>query len=281
LRIADFGLRIENNNALFNFAIVNSRSAIVCSREHLMRERVIGVLGGLGPWATLDLFEKILRQMPVERDQDHLRIIIDNNPKIPDRSPAITGAGEDPTPALVATAQNLERAGADFIVIPCNTAHYFYDAIRSAVRIPVLHIMDETAAAAAAVPGLRVLGVLATAATMAAQLFHRACAPRGIEVIGPDAGDQDIVSRAIYGVKAGRMGEEVTRELTGVAARLVARGAQALVLGCTELPFVLKPQDVPVPLFDSNLILARAAVRAATPTPQPTPVPLPRSKSAV
>src|SRR5574341_528435 len=177
-----------------------------------MSQKVIGVLGGLGPWATLDLFEKILRQTPARIDQEHLRIIIDNNPKIPDRSPAILGEGEDPTPALVATAQNLQRAGADFLVIPCNTAHYFYDRIRAAVTIPVLHIMDEVAAAAREkVPGVHVLGVLATAATMASGLYHRACRRQGIEVIGPDPAGQQIVNRAIYGVKAGRMGAEVTR----------------------------------------------------------------------
>lgn len=238
-----------------------------------MNQKVIGVLGGLGPWATLDLFEKILRLVPAQRDQDHLRIIIDNNPKIPDRSPAIEGTAEDPTPALVATAQNLERAGADCIVIPCNTAHFFYDAIRAAVRIPVLHIMDEVAATAGVeVPGARVLGVLATAATMAAGLYHRACARVGIEVVGPDAAGQQVVNRAIYGVKAGQVGADVTRALSEVANRLVGRGAQALVLGCTELPFVLKPQDVRVPLLDSNLVLARAAVRFATTTPQAVPM---------
>src|SRR2546427_7655001 len=102
-----------------------------------MSQKVIGVLGGLGPWATLDFFEKILRLTPAKADQDHLRIIIDNNPKIPDRSPAILGEGEDPTPGLIATAQNLQQAGADFLVIPCNTAHFFYDRIVTAVSIPV------------------------------------------------------------------------------------------------------------------------------------------------
>lgn len=229
-----------------------------------MTKRVIGILGGLGPWATLDLFEKILRLTPAARDQDHLRIIIDNNPTIPDRSPAILGAGEDPTPALVATARNLERAGADFIVIPCNTAHAFFAPIAAAVDVPVLHIMDEVAATAVAeVPGLRRVGVLATRAAMAAELYRRSFARVGIEVVGPDSDGQDVVNQAIYGVKAGAMGPEVTRGLVGVCDRLLADGAQALVLGCTELPFVLRPSDVHVPLLDSNLILAHAAVREA------------------
>ena len=230
-----------------------------------MAEKIIGVLGGLGPWATLDLFEKILRLTPAQRDQDHLRIIIDNNPKIPDRQSAILGDGEDPTPALVATARNLEAAGADLIVIPCNTAHAFYPAIAAAVAIPVLHIMEEVASAArTAVPGLTQAGVLATRGAIASQLYDRAFARIGVEVLAPDARGQEIVNRAIYGVKAGRTGLEVTRELVQVVRHLVEAGVQAIVLGCTELPFVLRPADVPVPLLDSNLILAQAAVRAAT-----------------
>lgn len=229
-----------------------------------MREKVIGVLGGLGPWATLDLFEKILRLTPAQRDQDHLRLIIDNNPKIPDRSPAILGDGEDPTPALVATARNLQAAGADLIVIPCNTAHAFYDRIAAAVTVPVLHIMEEVARAAKIeVPDLRQVGVLATRAAVAARLYHRAFERVGVEVLVPDAAGQEIVNRAIYAVKAGQMGVDITHGLAQVAQRLITAGVQAIVLGCTELPFVLRAGDVSIPLLDSNLILARAAVRAA------------------
>ena len=235
-----------------------------------MNQKVIGVLGGMGPWATLDLFEKILRLTPAQVDQDHFRIVIDNNPKIPDRSPAILGDGEDPTPALVATAKNLQQAGADFLVIPCNTAHFFYERIAAAVSIPVLHIMDEVATAAReAGPDVRVLGVLATEATMASGLYQRACGRCGIEVVGPDPAGQRVVNRAIYGVKAAQMSPEVTHGLVRVVTHLLARGAQAVVLGCTELPYVMKPHDLQVPLLDSNLVLARAAVRLAAGTPQP------------
>jgi aspartate racemase len=237
-----------------------------------MTHKTVGVLGGMGPWATLDFFEKILRLTPAKKDQEHLRVIIDNNPKIPDRSPAIVGEGEDPTPALVAGAQTLQRAGADFIVIPCNTAHYFYERVQKAVSIPVLHIMEEVATSASEeVPGARVLGILATAATVTSGLYARACARRGIEVVSPDPAGQKAVNHAIYAVKAGQMGPEITAGLRKIAEGLLAQGAQALVLGCTELPFVLKPQDVRVPLLDSNQILARAAVRFATGAPLPIP----------
>jgi aspartate racemase len=237
-----------------------------------MTHKTIGVLGGMGPWATLDFFEKILRLTPAKTDQEHLRVIIDNNPKIPDRSPAIVGTGEDPTPALVAGARILQQAGADVIVIPCNTAHYFYERVQNAVSIPVLHIMEEVVSTAREeVPSARVLGILATAAAVSSGLYARACARKGIEVVNPDPAGQQVVNRAIYAVKGGQMGPEITAGLKKIADGLVGRGAQALVLGCTELPFVLKPQDVRVPLLDSNQILARAAVRFATGVPVPTP----------
>ena len=237
-----------------------------------MTHKTIGVLGGMGPWATLDFFEKILRLTPAKTDQEHLRVIIDNNPKIPDRSPAIVGTGEDPTPALVAGARILQQAGADVIVIPCNTAHYFYERVQNAVSIPVLHIMEEVVSTAREeVPSARVLGILATAAAVSSGLYARAFARKGIEVVNPDPAGQQVVNRAIYAVKGGQMGPEITAGLKKIADGLVGRGAQALVLGCTELPFVLKPQDVRVPLLDSNQILARAAVRFATGVPVPTP----------
>src|SRR5256886_7999822 len=190
-----------------------------------MSQKVIGVLGGMWPWATLELFEKILRLTPAQDDQDHFRIVIDNNPKIPDRSPAILGDGEDPTPALVATAKNLQQAGADFLVIPCNTAHFFYERIAAAVSIPVLHIMDEVATAAReAVPDVRVLGVLATEATMASGLYQRACGRGGIEGVGAAPAGQRGVDRALYGVKAGPKGPEGTHGPGRGAPPLLAQG---------------------------------------------------------
>src|SRR2546426_10438469 len=110
-----------------------------------MSQKVIGVLGGLGPWATLDFFEKILRLTPAKADQDHFRIIIDNNPKIPDRSPAILDEAEDPTPELVATALLLQQPDADFLVIPCHTEHRFYDRIVADGSISLLHNTDDAA----------------------------------------------------------------------------------------------------------------------------------------
>ncbi|MDQ7828569.1 MAG: amino acid racemase [Armatimonadota bacterium] len=233
--------------------------------------RTIGVLGGLGPWATLYFFEQILRLTPAERDQDYLRVVIDNNPAIPDRTPAILAGGEDPVPALVATARNLQRAGAEVIAIPCNTAHAFYPAVAAAVEVPVLHIMGEVARAIRQrYPETRRVGLLATRGTVATGLYPRALAP-ACEVLVPPAEEQETVDRLIYAIKAQRADGRLRQEAVAVARRLVERGAALLILGCTELPLALAQTDLPVPTLDSTQVLAAAAVREALQGEDPVP----------
>ena len=236
--------------------------------------RTIGVVGGMGPWATLDFFEKVLRATPARRDQEHLRLIIDNNPKIPDRGPAILGDGEDPTPALVATARNVEAAGADLIVIPCNTAHYFYQAIQAAVRVPVVHIMREVAGAASRrFPRIGRVGLLATRATVATGLYQDAFRPLGAEVVVPDERGQEVIDRLIYAIKAQGVDDALRSAGVAVGRGLNRAGAEAIVLGCTELPLVLGEDTLGLPILDSNLTLAEVAVRLAT-SAEPLPAPV-------
>ena len=236
--------------------------------------RTIGVVGGMGPWATLDFFEKVLRATPARRDQEHLRLIIDNNPKIPDRGPAILGDGEDPTPALVATARNVEAAGADLIVIPCNTAHYFYQAIQAAVRVPVVHIMREVAGAASRrFPRIGRAGLLATRATVATGLYQDAFRPLGAAVVVPDQHGQEVIDRLIYAIKAQGVDDALRSAGVAVGRGLNRAGAEAIILGCTELPLVLGEDTLGLPILDSNLILAEVAVRLAT-SPEPLPAPV-------
>ena len=108
-------------------------------------EKVIGILGGLGPEATVFIFQKILQHTPASKDQEHLRILIDNNPKIPERLPAILGSGPDPVPMMVSSGQALTRAGAEFIIIPCVSAHYFLPELRRKITLPILSMLDEAA----------------------------------------------------------------------------------------------------------------------------------------
>ncbi len=230
-----------------------------------MPEKTIGILGGMGPEATVDLFAKIVAATPARIDQEHLRIVIDNNPKIPDRTAAALHGGEDPTRLLQTTASNLERAGADFLVMPCNSAHLFFDSIVQAVRIPVLHIADETVAEVARrYPKVRTVGVLAAHGTVQLRLYHDRLEAAGLKAISPDPGDQEIVQAAIFSVKAGDKGPVVCERIRGVAERLAAQGAELLLTACTELPLILRDGEVSVPVQDPTEVLAAAAVRFAT-----------------
>lgn len=229
-----------------------------------MAEKTVGILGGMGPEATVDLFAKIVGATPASTDQEHLRIIIDNNAKIPSRQANLLGNGEDPTPLLQATARNLERAGAGFIVMPCNTAHLFFDRVVEAVRIPVLNIADETVEdVLRRFPRIQTIGVLASTATVQLRLYHGKLEARGLRAISPAQADQEIVQSVIFSVKAGDKGPEVREMIRGVAERLAAQGAEALLTACTELPLVLQDGGVGVPVVDPTHALAMAAVRFA------------------
>jgi aspartate racemase len=228
-------------------------------------QKIIGVLGGMGPAATADFYQKLIAATPAKRDQDHLKVVILSDPHIPDRTAAIFGRGPDPTPALVAGAQVLVRAGADFLTIPCITAHHFYPALQRAVAVPILHIVGEAAAAVRGEqPDIRRLGLLATSGTLQARLFESHFGPRGLAIRTPDPALQETaVMPAIYAVKTGGDQEAARRRIREAAAALVAAGAQAIIAGCTEVPLILTPADLPVPLVDPTAILARAAVRRA------------------
>lgn len=231
--------------------------------DGLARRRTIGVIGGMGPLATADFYLRLVRATPAATDQEHLHVLIDSNTEIPNRTAAIEGRGPDPTPALVETARRLVAAGAEVLAIPCNTAHAFLDPIRRAVPgVPVLDIMEEVAAAAASLhPAPRAAGLLATSGTIRQRLYHAALSRRGIEVLIPDAEGQRVVSDAIASVKRGDTGPEVRARARASAEALVRAGAGAIVLGCTEVPVILGPGDLSVPVLDGTELLARAAVR--------------------
>ena len=227
-----------------------------------MPEKIIGILGGMGPEATIDLFYKIIKFTPAEKDQDHLRIIIDNNPKIPDRTIAILGIGEDPLPSLQETARNLEKAGADFIIIPCNTAHYFLLLIQESVKVPILNMIEKTAKETQKkIPSIIKVGLLASIGTYKTEIYHQQFKKFNIEVISPEEKDKEEVMKAIYEVKAGNLSEGIKRNIIKIAQKLIDKGAEAIIAGCTEIPLILKEEDVVVPLIDPTQVLAKAAVQ--------------------
>jgi aspartate racemase len=224
----------------------------------------VGVLGGLGPEATLDFFAKVLALTGARRDQDHLHLIIDDNPKVPNRNEAIAGSGPSAGPALVAMARRLEAAGADFLVMACNTAHYWEADVRGAIAIPFVSIIDETCAALARrLPEARRFGVLAAGGCRQARLYERGLEARGLQPLSADDAQQARFMELLYAIKAGDRGDTVRSAMKALGEELVAVGAEAVIAACTEVPLVLSEGDLSRPLVDSTAVLAEATVAYA------------------
>lgn len=230
-----------------------------------MSRRTIGILGGMGPLATADLYTKIIQATPAQTDQEHLPVIIHADPSVPDRTAALLDGGEDPVPLLIRGAQNLARAGAEFVVIPCNTAHAFLGQVRAECPIPIVNMIDESARAVRElVEAGATAGILATSGTLAANLYQTALEHHGLQFVAPDESAQALVMQTIGQVKAGAIDDQTVKPVLTAAGELEAAGASALLAACTELPVVLQQADVNVPLIDPTEILARAAVRIST-----------------
>lgn len=232
-----------------------------------MSKQIIGILGGMGPQATCDLFQKLIDATPATSDQEHVHIIIDNNPQIPDRTKGIQGTGPDPVPELVATAKRLAAAGCNFVLIPCNTAHYYAKQVEEKAGVTVLSMIETVAEVAAQrLPKGATVGIVATNGTLQTGLYHDALRRHGLVPIQPEENDQAEVMDIIYGphgVKAGFRDAPLRRRCRMVAERLVARGAQAVIAGCTEIPLVLEDGDLTVPVLDTTGLLAKEAIRRA------------------
>lgn len=225
-------------------------------------KKSIGILGGMGPLATADLFRKIVLLTDAERDNDHIRIYIDDNASIPDRTAAILSGGPDPLPAMTDSLRKLEACGADCIIMPCNTAHYFLPRLQALTEIPFLSMLEAAARACRArFPG-RTAAVLATKGTLAAGLYQRALEAESVPFLIPAPAEQDALMRVIYeGVKAGRPPETYRADMISVLERLAAQGAGCFILGCTELPLAAQALALDVPLVDPTAELAKAAIR--------------------
>ena len=229
-----------------------------------MNQKIIGILGGMGPEATLDLFHKIIRLSAVEKDQDHFRIIIDNNPKIPDRTAAIFGKGENPLPALQETAKNLEKAGADFIIMPCNTAHYFISEIQQSIKIPILNMIKETAHYVKSIfPSIKNVGLLATKGTYKTELYTSFFKEKNIEILIPSPLEQNKIMDIIYKIKSSILSKEIKNQMIAISEELIKKGAEAIIAGCTEIPLILKNEDIKIPVIDPTNILAKRAIEEA------------------
>lgn len=240
----------------------------------------VGVVGGVGPAATVDFMQKIVRNTPATRDQDHIKLLVEQNPQIPDRTENLIGEGPDPTISLYATCRKLEAGDADIIAIPCNTAHAYVERVQPYLGIPIVNMLTVTAEQIRSTfPDLRKVGLLATSGTVASGVYRKALEAAGLEQVVPSAERQAGVMNAIYGpqgVKAGFTTGACVDDLLAAIDELAASGVEVVILGCTELPLLLPQATVntsegrAVTLIDPTDVLARHCVARALAHPVPS-----------
>jgi aspartate racemase len=244
-------------------------SGPVPSRERAFK---LGVVGGVGPAATVDFLHKVVRHTPAHRDQDHLKVLVEQNPQIPDRTEHLIAHGRDPTLALYATCRKLQAGEVDLIAIPCNTAHAFIDLIQPHLDIPILNMLTVTVShVRESWPTLRTVGLLATTGTLSTGIYHRALQKQGLRPIVPPPSLQARMMEGIYGprgIKAGFTSGPCVEDIRAVIEELVQQGVEVIILGCTELPLIFPKHDVRVrdrliSLVDPTEILARRCVAHA------------------
>ena len=227
-----------------------------------MDKKIVGIIGGMGPLATADLMRKLALCADVRTDQEHPRVCVDSNTDIPDRTAALLHGGADPVPEMVKSARRLVSIGADVLIMPCNTAHGFYDKVAASVDVPVLHMIELTRDALAR-RGIRRAGLLATDGTVETGIYQKTFSGGDIELLLPGAEDQAAVMAIIYeGVKAG-VRDYDTAAFCRCCERLISCGAQTLILGCTELPPAFELYGLNYPATDPTLELALGALRFA------------------
>ena len=235
--------------------------------KHEVRStRTVGVLGGMGPAATADFLRRLVEATNAERDQEHLHVLIDSDPRVPDRTEALLHGGESPAPYLIEIAQRLRSMGADLLVIACNTAHAFLEEVAPRVDVPFVdwigEVVDHVAADAT---GVRTVGLLATTGTIRAGLYQGRFEQAGVATVVPDDADQRLLTEAIYGpngLKAGHTAQPLVAE---IARRLVRGGGEALIVACTDLSVMRLDNELrgETRVYDGAQIVAERVVELA------------------
>lgn len=223
--------------------------------------KTLGIIGGMGPMATVDLMRKIILFTDAGCDQEHIHMLVDNNTQIPDRTAAIEGKGESPVKEMLKSARLLEAQGAEVIVIACNTAHYFLDEFKDKVHVPIINMVDETVKHCVEL-GYSEVGLLCTIGTRNTGLYQNACDKFNLKLIVPDEEEIKAIQDMIYsGVKANNFNYDTTNVKT-VISNMKNRGAQAFILGCTETPIAVQMYHLEGNFIDSSQVLAHKAIEA-------------------
>ena len=221
---------------------------------------MLGVLGGMGPLATVDFMQKIIALTKAGSDQEHIPMLIHNVPQIPDRSACILNGAEDPFPALLQGLKTLEASGAACVVIPCNTAHFWFERLQEHARVPMISILDCVTRIIHQ-KKIKNVGLMATNATVAASIYKKRIEADGGQCFAPDQEHQQILMDAIYDIKANRL-ETGCDKMEKVFDNLISAGADAVILGCTEIPVGLAriARQKPELCIDATELLARASI---------------------
>ncbi len=232
----------------------------------LSKPLTVGIIGGIGPEAANRLSQLIVELANAQADRDHVPVICFNNPNIPSRVDSISGKGENCLPALVETARSLVRAGANFLLMPCNCAHYYLRELRDEISVPVLNMITETVDQIVEdYPGVKSVGLLASSPTLDHGLYSRPFGEWGIEALKPNEVEQQLVMASIYGpegIKAGKK-ETAQQDLIAVGDSLVKRGAEVVIAACTEISLVMDANSLPVPVVDPMRIIAQSAINCS------------------
>lgn len=226
-----------------------------------MEEPVVGIIGGMGPDATVELMRRVLDKTPAEDDIDHIHMIVDNNPKVPSRLKALLdGGGENPGPVIAEMAKKLEQAGSDFLVIPCNTAHYYHHYAQEAVSIPVWHLIERSLAYIAARDGApkRVV-LLGSTAVQRIHLFDEFFEKAELTCVYPPEGVQELIMHVIRTVKKGQVDGALMSEYNQ-AIGTMAEDADVFLIACSELSVLAHRHQQRRPVIDALDILAEQIV---------------------
>lgn len=225
---------------------------------------ILGIMGGMGPLATCDLFKKIIELTEADIDKEHLHIIIDNNTQIPDRTAHIMGYGEDPREEMISSAKRLELAGADYMVIACNTAHYYYDDIVKHTKIKTIHMIEETANYLnRTYPGSKEYLLLSTKGTYKSEIYRRVFEKLGLKILEPNEKDKDTIMEWIYKIKSSNF-DINPEEYKSLLLKYPKNIVSPVILGCTELSLLANIINLREEEYvDPTLILARYCVELA------------------
>ena len=223
--------------------------------------KILGIVGGMGPWASAYFLRKIIDMTDAQSDQEHIRIILDNNTQITDRTSAILKKGPSPVPQINSSIHMLEQYGAEIIAMPCNTAHYFMDQFICHSETRILSIITAVLSECARKEISSLFGILATEGTIQAKIYQDALSRHGMRCIIPQTAEQDIINHMIFNVvKKGEPSDRLL-PLAQVLDSMSSRGVTHFVLGCTELSMLCEvPEFHHYHIIDSTTALAAYAI---------------------